>query len=118
MGARNLFLVILLLGCNQKVLNDNELLINATTDYAKESKMNSTEILGIHNQHIVKVTYPCGDVCPEYTKRIIYYEIENKSCPSNIGTEKEVTVFRGRSSRIETYCIPNIIAENWDDVVF
>jgi len=109
--------ILFLFGCSQKTISDNELLKFATSSYDKEVKMNTEEILGVHNGHQVKVIYPCGDLCPTYTKRIVSYSIDIENCTSDIGVKKDIRVLRGRAAGDESFCLPKVLSENWENVV-
>ena len=119
--TRKFIYILLLLVCSNctfRQLSDSELLTFATTAYDKSEKMNTREALGQHNKMIVVAEYPCGDICPYYTKRIIHYDISIENCSEIIGVQKDISIFKGRSGRIKSYCIPNILHENWDKVIF
>ena len=109
--------ILVLFSCSQKPISDDELLNFATSSYDKEVKMNTEEILGIHNGQKVKVIYPCGDICPTYTKRIISYSLDIENCTSDIGVKKDILIFRGRAAGNKSFCLPKIISENWEKVV-
>lgn len=110
-------MIFLFLNCTYKPISDQELLKYATTPYDKETKMNTEETLGFHNGQKVKVIYPCGDLCPSYKKRIVFYELKIERCTSTIGVRKEINFFRGRAGKTETFCLPVIIADNWNQVI-
>ena len=94
-------------------LSASEILSLAIKPYDKREKMNTEEIIGTHDGKKVKVIYPCGDICPDYTKRVIHYMVEIENCTNNNGVIKKVKVTRGRASNYESFCVPKIIANNW-----
>jgi len=102
----------------EELLTSNKILKFAMNPYAKGAKMNTTETLGMHNKNKVQVIYPCGDICPDYTTRIIHYKIAINNCKSIGGIIKKKRVVRGRASNIESFCVPAIIAANWEKIVF
>jgi hypothetical protein len=55
----------------------------------------------------VVAEFPCSDVCPQYTVRIIHYRLPPEaSCASVGGVEKEVLVPIAIAVRPKTFCIP------------
>ena len=113
-----LILIFAPLAIAEEALTNNRILKFAMEPYAKSAKMNTTEILGTHNKNILQVIYPCGDICPDYTKRIIHYKIEMKNCKNIGGIIKKKRIVRGRASNIESFCVPVVIADNWEKLVF
>jgi len=99
-------------------LSASDILSLALNPYDKREKMNTEEIIGTHEGKEVKVIYPCGDICPDYTKRVIHYIIEIENCNKSNGVIKEIKVTRGRASNYESFCVPKVIASNWGKVLF
>jgi hypothetical protein len=101
-----------------KELADKEILALAMSPYDKSEKMLTEEKLGFHKGNELIVIYPCGDICPHYTKRVIHYKVKIEKCAESGGIVKEIRVVRGRGSNEEPFCFPKVIAENWNDIVF
>ena len=99
-------------------LSDNDILSAAMKAYDKRQKENTKEFIGIHDGKKVIAIYPCGDICPDYTKRVIHYAINIDDCEENGGVIKQVRVTRGRSSNKESFCVPKVLAQNWSKIVF
>ena len=95
-----------------ETLTDNELLKYATTEYDKEEMMHQTVVLGNHNDATVIAEFPCSDLCPEYTTRIIRYDIDTNDCGSVGGVVHTMFVPRGVELVAEEYCIPKVLVEN------
>ncbi len=73
----------------------------------KAALMHSTVELGSFHGVPVMAEFPCADVCPQYTVRIIHYRLPaNASCTDAGGVEKEVLVPIAIAVRMETFCIP------------
>lgn len=68
--------------------------------------MNKTVILGAINKIPVLVEYPCSDVCPEYTARIIRYDIPISGCEAIGGIILETAVPWGITQIMQEYCSP------------
>ncbi|HZY33338.1 MAG TPA: hypothetical protein VFE75_06200 [Rhodanobacter sp.] len=73
----------------------------------KAALMNTTVALGRYRNVPVVAEFPCSDVCPQYTVRIIHYQLPPEaSCASVGGVEKEVLVPIAIAVRPKTFCIP------------
>jgi hypothetical protein len=73
----------------------------------KAALMNTTVALGRYRNVPVVAEFPCSDVCPQYTVRIIHYQLPPEaSCASVGGVEKEVLVPIAITVRPKTFCIP------------
>lgn len=59
----------------------------------------------------VVISYTCSDVCPEYTKRIIRYNVTaGPACDRVGGISKPILVPRGIGAGLRLYCIPAVAA--------
>ena len=73
----------------------------------KAALMNTTVELGHYQNVPVVAEFPCSDVCPQYTVRIIHYQLPpNASCASVGGVEKKVLVPVAITVLPKTFCIP------------
>ncbi len=73
----------------------------------KAALMNSTVQVGRYRGVPVVAEHPCSDVCPQYTVRIIHYQLPPQvSCASVGGVEKEVLVPIAITVRPKTFCVP------------
>jgi hypothetical protein len=73
----------------------------------KAALMNTSVELGRYRNVPVVAEFPCSDVCPQYTVRIIHYQLQPEaSCASVGGVEKEVLVPIAITVRPKTFCIP------------
>ena len=73
----------------------------------KAALMNTTVELGRYRNVPVVAEFPCSDVCPQYTVRIIHYQLPPEaSCASVGGVEKEVLVPIAITVRSKTFCVP------------
>lgn len=79
----------------------------ASQPWDKAALMHTTVDVGRYNGVPVVAEHPCSDVCPQYTVRIIHYELPPEaSCASVGGVEKEVLVPIAIAVRPKTFCIP------------
>jgi hypothetical protein len=73
----------------------------------KAARMHTTAEVGRYRGVPVVAEYPCSDVCPQYTVRIIHYQLPpDVSCASAGGVEKQVLVPIAIAVRSKTFCIP------------
>ncbi len=73
----------------------------------KAASMHTTAELGSYHGVPVMAEFPCSDVCPQYTVRIIHYRLPaDASCASVGGVEKDVLVPIAITVMPKTFCIP------------
>lgn len=95
------------------VLDDAALRAYAAKDFDKAALMHTTVELGRHHGQPVVAEFPCSDVCPQYTIRIIHYQLAaGASCDSVGGVRKEVLVPVAITVRPKTFCVPQALAES------
>ena len=71
--------------------------------------------LGMLHGVPVVVTYTCSDLCPNYTWRIVRYNvIAGPECDRIGGISKEMVVPRGIGAGRRLYCIP-AITDRWQN---
>ncbi|WP_426702055.1 hypothetical protein ACPPVV_03310 [Rhodanobacter sp. Col0626] len=79
----------------------------------KAASMNTTVELGRYRDVPVVADFPCSDVCPQYTVRIIHYRLPaDASCASVGGVEKQVLVPIAIAVRTKTVCVPAPLVES------
>ncbi len=65
--------------------------------------------LGTHRGVPVIVSYTCSDVCPDYTKRIVRYNVmAAEDCARVGGISRDIVVPRGIGTGLRRYCIPAV----------
>jgi hypothetical protein len=65
--------------------------------------------LGTHRGVAVIVSYTCSDLCPDYTKRIVRYNLlPGPECEQGGGVSKDIVVPSGIGTGLRRYCIPTI----------
>jgi hypothetical protein len=63
----------------------------------------------------VVVDYPCSDLCPQYTKRIVRYDVPpGPECARIGGVDQDRVVPRGIGVATVTYCVPAVLAGKTD----
>ncbi len=93
-------------------LSDEQLLQYARSSFDKGEMWGKHLIIGYHNEVPVEVSFPCSDVCPDATIRIIRYNVTLKDCKSVDGKIKSIYVPRGIGIELAEFCFPKVIVEN------
>jgi len=91
-------------------LSDRDLLHYAATKFDKRAMLGRRIVLGTHRGTTVVATFTCGDVCPEYTKRIVHYDVPPERCDGVGGAVVNELVPRGIAVRPVPYCEPPVLA--------
>jgi hypothetical protein len=93
-------------------LDDATLKALAAQPWDKARLMNTRERLGIHHGVPVIAEYPCSDVCPQYTVRIIHYELPpGADCARVGGVEQSVGVPVAIAVMPRSFCFPKVLVE-------
>ncbi|HEX8225342.1 MAG TPA: hypothetical protein VF605_16125 [Allosphingosinicella sp.] len=91
-------------------LTDNDLLRHAAAPFDKRAMMFKRVVLGRHRGHAVVAIHPCGDVCPQYTRRIVHYDLAPERCAAAGGVVVEELVPVAIAVRRQPYCKPAVLA--------
>jgi hypothetical protein len=84
----------------------------AERPYDKARRQNTREVLGTHHGVRVIAEYPCSDVCPDYTTRIIHYAVgPGRSCALIGGRAQTRLVPRGIAVSRQSFCVPKILID-------
>jgi len=116
-------LMVVLAACSEVapphgVLSDEQLQSYGTSRYNKRDRMHSTLALGTHRGMRVVAEFPCSDVCPDYTVRVIRYVVpDGKKCSDVGGVEREFKVPRGIAAHLEKFCFPEPLVAVWSRYV-
>jgi len=93
-------------------LDDAALLAYAHKPWDKAASMHTTVPLGRYRGVPVVAEFPCGDVCPQYTQRIIHFELPaDVSCASVGGVEDDVLVPVAITVRSQRFCFPKVLVD-------
>ncbi|MDD2732101.1 MAG: hypothetical protein PHI53_02810 [Candidatus Pacebacteria bacterium] len=93
-------------------LSDKQLLDYAKSRFDKGEMMGRDIIIGYHYGIPVRVTFPCSDVCPDYTIRIIRYDVELDKCEEVGGIKKAIYVPFAEAMIARGFCFPKVIVSN------
>ena len=93
-------------------LDDAALLAYAHKPWDKATLMHTTVPLGRYRGVPVVAEFPCGDVCPQYTRRIIHFELPaGASCDSVGGVARQVLMPMAITVRPKTFCFPKVLVD-------
>lgn len=95
-----------------RVLTDEELLAYAQSSFDKKEMMFKDVIIGTHNGTSVRVTFPCADLCPDYTTRVIRYDVDVEQCGTVDGVVKALYIPNAAGLAYQTFCFPKVLTEN------
>jgi TonB family protein len=95
----------------QKHISDSELLAYVRSGFDRGAKTGKREILGLNGKAIVVVDFPCSDLCPDYTTRIIHYDVlaDRKICARVGGVIRQEWVPKGISAISMPFCLPESV---------
>lgn len=92
-------------------ISDNDLRALAARPYNKEKMVDRRVLLGTQNGVKVIADFPCSDICPDYTTRIIHLDVDpGPNCTAADGTEEDETFALGDSNTIAPFCVPKAVA--------
>jgi hypothetical protein len=90
-------------------LSDADLVRFAGSRFDPYARTGRIRVLGVHRGTLVVVDYPCGDVCPAYTRRIAHYDVPPEACAEVGGSVVNELVPRGPAVMPRPYCEPTVI---------
>lgn len=92
-------------------LTDAALAAYAASPVDKAAMMGKTVSLGLHAGVPVVAEFPCADVCPQYTVRIIHYQLPaGADCAAAGGVARRVLVPVAIAVLPKTFCVPKVLA--------
>lgn len=91
-------------------LTDADLTAYAAKPFDKAAMMFKRVALGMHHGALVVADFPCGDVCPNYTVRIIHYDAPpGPACAKLGGVTETRSVPVSIAVEEKTYCVPAVL---------
>jgi hypothetical protein len=73
----------------------------------------SGTILGTHHDTKVVVEVRCSDVCPDYTRMVIHYDVKpGPACSDAGGSEVDVLMPFAIAIRSEKFCVPRVLVQD------
>ena len=92
-----------------RALSDSDLLNLAAQSYDKSRMINKSVLVGTHRGTPVRVDYFCGDICPDYTTKIMHYDVAPAVCPEGHGEVLNVGVPAAASVMLRPFCFPRVL---------
>jgi hypothetical protein len=92
-------------------LTDAALVRYAASRFDARKMMFRHEVVGLHRGTLVVADFPCGDVCPQYTRRIIHYQVDMSRCSAVGGIVVDELIPLGIAVRRKPYCEPAVLAK-------
>ena len=88
-----------------------DLVAYAAKPYDKAAMMEKSITLGVHHGARVIADFPCSDICPNYTTRIIHYDLAVGPPCAAVGgvTETRMVPFTIAVVR-KQFCMPQVLA--------
>ena len=93
-------------------VSNTELLGFARSYIDKDKMMFKEFTIGRNNGYPIKVSYPCSDICPQNTIRIIRYDVPVAECNKVGGVLKEIYVPFGLATSPQEFCFPKTMVDN------
>jgi hypothetical protein len=94
-------------------ISDQQLVGYAHTPFDRAAKMLKRDVLGVHHGVRVVADFPCSDVCPDYTVRVIHYDVApGPECAAIGGAEVVRRVPVSIAVVEKTFCVPKILADS------
>jgi hypothetical protein len=100
-----------LAGAPVRQLTDAALTAYAAKPFDKAEMMFKHVALGLHHGALVVADFPCGDVCPNYTVRIIHYDVApGLACARLGGVTEAHSVPVSIAVTSQNFCVPAVLA--------
>ena len=107
------FVLLLSVAACTKNLSDADLLSYASRAFDKGKMQGKHIVLGNHQGVPVVADYPCADLCPAHTVRVIHYDVGGESdCRRVGGTPRTLWVPEGIGNAPKLFCLPKVLADH------
>jgi hypothetical protein len=91
-------------------LTDADLTAYAAKPFDKGAMMFKHVALGLHHGALVVADFPCGDICPNYTVRIIHYDMApGPACARLGGVTETRSVPVSIAVTSQSFCVPAVL---------
>jgi hypothetical protein len=92
-------------------ISDANIRAYAGQPFDKAAMMGKRDVLGRRNGVAVIAEYPCSDVCPAYTARIIHYDVApGPDCDKAGGVVEMRAVPIAIAVEMKPFCVPRVLA--------
>ncbi|HEV2541103.1 MAG TPA: hypothetical protein VGU03_15535 [Frateuria sp.] len=97
------------------LLDDATLAAYAARPFDKRMMMGQTVELGRNHGLPVVAEFPCSDLCPQYTVRIIHYRLPTDAdCAGAGGIQESVPVPVAIAALPRDFCVPKVLVGSGD----
>lgn len=93
----------------QKELNSAQVLSLLEKEYDFETVSGTKVLAGQFNGAAVIVDFPCSDICPGNTYKIVRFDVEWYQCSDIGGKVEELMSPMGIAIGLKKYCVPEVI---------
>ena len=94
-------------------ISDERLKELAQKPYNKGQMVGKRILLGTQSDVKIFADFPCGDICPDYTSRIIHLDVTpGPTCTAAGGVNEDEGVSVGTSNTVAPFCVPRAIARH------
>jgi hypothetical protein len=91
-------------------LSDADLVAYAAKPFDKAAMMGRRVVIGLHHGLRVIVDFPCSDICPGYTTRIIHYaQAPGAACEAAGGATVTRAVPYSIAVIEKQFCVPKVL---------
>ncbi|HZZ89760.1 MAG TPA: hypothetical protein VFE13_15645 [Caulobacteraceae bacterium] len=95
----------------QRRLSDADLVAYAASRFDASAMMEKQIVVGVHRGRRVVADFPCSDICPQYTIRIIHYDVApGAPCAAAGGVTQTRRVPVSIAVMDKDFCIPGPLA--------
>ena len=92
-------------------LTDAQLIAYGQQDFDRGEMMYKHVDLGRYHGAPVVADFPCADVCPDKTTRIIHFALDDgQKCSSVEGVQRTLDVPTGVGKAQQQFCVPHVLA--------
>jgi hypothetical protein len=107
--------LLLVLAACTRTLSDADLLSYASSSFDQRAMEGKSVVLGVHQGVSVVAEFPCADLCPNNTVRVIHYDVAGETeCAQKGGLPRTLWVPEGVGNVPRIYCLPRVIAAEVD----
>src|SRR5581483_10984142 len=87
-------------------LTDADLVAYAAKPFDKAAMAFKHVVMGVHHGITVLADFPCSDVCPQYTRRIVHYDLDpGPGCEAKGGVTETRFVPVSIATAPRSFCI-------------
>ena len=99
--------------CGPRTLQDSDLTAYARSTFDARAMEGKSVVVGVHRGIPVLAEFPCSDLCPAHTTRIIHYDLPaDDTCTKGGGTRVHVGTPVGIGYLPVEYCVPRVLSES------